>query len=427
LVDLSLGGFFQRQRLDLEHLESSFRTMSRRSDLRPGIPAWQKNLTLVFCVGMAVILAIDFFARHRTPGAAKNAKTSPSLLEKAAKGFADFAAPKTKTPPKEERIRLATDRVLTNFGIRVEWIKYQGHDRNVRVPKEIDPLVIYQVLSNQVRQLGGKVESGTEDLRTGETTLLYSFAGKMLGKIRLIPDATLTRHAGKIAIIIDDFGYAVGDIVNELMRLEIPITYSIIPGVKFSKEIAARLHKAGKPIMIHMPMQALEKAVENDSYSLMLDMKPEEIRERVRKAIAAVPHAAGMNNHMGSAATVNDSLMAAVFDELQKANLFFIDSKTNSQTRAFKLATKRGLPAEINDIFLDNEEGWERVQHKMWQVADLAAAEGAAIAIGHPHASTLRALKEIGPQLVQRGFEFVPVAELIRPAKPEEKILASQK
>jgi len=401
--------------------------MSRRSDSRPGIPAWQKNLTLVFCVGIAVILGIDFFARDRTPGAAKNAKASPSLLEKAAKGISEFAAPKTKTPSKEERIRLATDRVLTNFGIRVEWIKYQGHDRNVRVPKEIHPLVIYQVLSNQVRQLGGKVESGIEDLRTGETTLLYSFAGKTLGKIRLIPDATLTRHAGKIAIIIDDFGYAVGDVVNELLRLETPITYSIIPGVKFSKEIAARLHKAGKPIMIHMPMQALEKAVENDSYTLMLDMKPEEIRARVRKAIAAVPHAAGMNNHMGSAATVNDSLLTPVFDELQKANLFFIDSKTNSQTRAFKLATKMGLPAESNDIFLDNEEGWERVQQKMWQVADLAAAEGAAIAIGHPHPSTLRALKEIGPQLVQRGFAFVPVAEFIRPAKPEEKILAQRK
>jgi polysaccharide deacetylase 2 family uncharacterized protein YibQ len=322
---------------------------------------------------------------------------------------------------------LATDRVLTNFGIRVDWIKYRGNDRDVRVPKEVHPLVIYQVLSNQVRHLGGKVESGAEDLRTGETYLTYSFSGKTLGKIRLIPDARLTRHTGKIAIIIDDFGYAVNGAANELMRLEIPLTYSIIPGLKFSKEIAERLHKAGKPIMIHMPMQALERKVENDGFSLMLDMKPQEIRDCVRKAMAAVPHAQGMNNHMGSAATVNDTLLLPAFDELKKAGLFFIDSRTHSNTRAFKLAKKNGVQTEINDIFLDNEEGWERVQQKMWQLADLAAAKGSAIAIGHPHEYTLRAIKEIGPLLIQRGFEFVPVEELTQRSTPDEKILAQRK
>ena len=399
--------------------------MSRRASISLGIPAWQKNLTLVFCVGIAVIIGIDFFGRGRAP-AAKNIPPSPSRLERAAKSVADFAAPKTKTPSKEERIRLATDRVLTNFGLRVEWIKYRGPDRDVRVPKELHPLVIYQGLSNQVRQLGGKVESGVEDLRTGNTELAYSFAGKTLGKIRLIPDATITRHAGKIAIIIDDFGYTMNETVKALMKLDIPLTYSVIPGVKFSKEIAARLQQNGKAIMLHLPMQALERQVEKDGYSLMLDMKPPELRERVRKAVSAVPQARGVNNHMGSAATVNDSLLLPVLDEIKKAGLFFVDSRTNPNTHAFKLAKKMGLATGINDIFLDNEESPERVQQKMWQLADLAAAEGAAIAIGHPHEATLRAIKEIGPQLVQRGFEFVPVETLLRSTKPEEKILAQR-
>lgn len=401
--------------------------MSRKASIRPGIPAWQKNLTLVFCVGIAVIVGIDFFARERTPAAAKNNTASPSRIEKAVKSVADFAAPKTKTPSKEDRIRLATDRVLTNFGLRVEWIKYRGADREVRVPKELHPLVIYQGLSNQVRQLGGKVESGVEDLRTGNTELTYSFAGKTLGKIRLIPDATITRHAGKIAIIIDDFGYTMNETVKSLLKLELPITYSVIPGLKFSKNIAARLQQNGKAIMLHLPMQALEREVEKDGYSLMLAMKPTELRERVRKAVAAVPKATGVNNHMGSAATVNDSLLLPVLDEIKKAGLFFVDSKTNPNTRAYKLAKKMGMPAGLNNIFLDNEESPERVQQKMWQLADLAAAEGAAIAIGHPHEATLRAIKEIGPQLVQRGFEFVPVEQLLRQTKPEEKILAEKK
>ncbi len=391
------------------------------------IPAWQKNLTLVFSVGIVVMLGVEYLGRDRTKAApAGTGKAASTRLNKPSAEISAAPRPKAKPPSQEERIRLATDRVLTNFGIRVDWIKYRGNDRDVRVPKEIHPLVIYQVLSNQVRQLGGKVESGTEDLRTGETNLAYSFAGKTLGMIRLIPDPALTRHAGKIAIIIDDFGYTTSDVVNSLLKLEIPITYSIIPGLKFSKALAERLNKAGKAILIHMPMQALERRVESDGYSLLVNMNEKEIRERVRKAIAAVPHAAGMNNHMGSAATVRDTLLAPVFEELDKAGLFFIDSRTNPNTHAFKLAKKMGLEAEINDIFLDNEESWEKVQQKMWQLADLAASRGSAIAIGHPHRYTLQAIQEIAPQLVQRGFQFVPVEELTRQPAPEEKILAQR-
>jgi hypothetical protein len=388
------------------------------------IPAWQKNLILVFSIGIAVMLGVEYFSRGRTKTAPE--KTAAARLDKPAAGIPAAPRPKAKTPSKEERIRLATDRVLTNFGIRVDWIKYRGNNRDARIPKEVHPLVIYQVLSNQVRQLGGQVESGKEDLRTGETELTYAFAGKILGKIRLIPDPALTRYAGKIAVIIDDFGYANGDLVDSFVSLDIPLTYSIIPGLKFSKQLAERLSKIGKPILIHMPMQALERQVEKDGYSLLLDLSEKEIRERVRKAIAAVPYARGMNNHMGSAATVRDSLLAPVFDELQKAGLFFVDSRTNPNTHAFKLAKKMGLEAEINDVFLDSEESLERVQQKMWRLADLAAERGSAIAIGHPHPYTLQAIKEIGPQLIQRGFQFVPVAELARQPAPAEKILAQR-
>ncbi len=388
------------------------------------IPAWQKNLTLVLFIGIVVMLGVEHFGRAWLKTKRPNQEKAASApLNKPAAGITASPRPKAKPPSKEERIRLATDRVLTNFGIRVDWIKYKGNNRDVRIPKEVHPLVIYQVLSNQVRQLGGKVESGTENLRTGETELTYAFAGKVLGKI---PDPTLTRYAGKIAIIIDDFGYANGDIVDSFISLNIPLTYSIIPGLKFSKQLAERLNKIGKPILIHMPMQALERQVEKDGFSLLLDLNEKEIRERVRKAIAAVPHATGMNNHMGSAATVRDSLLAPLFDELKKAGFFFVDSRTNPNTHAFKLAKKMGLEAEINDVFLDNEESLEQVQQKMWRLADLAAERGSAIAIGHPHRYTLQAIKEIGPQLIQRGFQLVPVAELIRQPAPAEKILAQR-
>jgi hypothetical protein len=191
--------------------------------------------------------------------------------------------------------------------------------------------------------------------------------------------------------------------------------------------MATRVYKSGKPVLIHMPMEALEKRVENNGYSLMVGMREKEIRERIRKAVQAVPYAEGMNNHMGSAATVVDTLLQAAFDELRQTGLFFIDSRTNSNTRAFRLAKKMGLEAGINDVFLDNEENLESIKQKMWQLGDLAAERGAAIAIGHPHRFTLEAIREIGPLLIQRGFQFVPVEELVRKPPAPEKMLAQSK
>lgn len=314
----------------------------------------------------------------------------------------------------EEKLRLATDRVLDNFGIHIHWIRYRGNDREVRVPTSVPPVVIYQALHDRIRQLGGQVEQGTEDLKTGINVLRYSFSGKTLGTIRLVPDARLHRRTGRIAIIIDDFGHNLGDVVSDFLEIPLPITYSIIPGLPHSQAVAARLQKTGKPMMIHLPMEPLEAKVEDDGYTLYTTQAEAEIRRRVKKAISSLPHARGINNHMGSLATVSDALLRPALEQMREARLFFVDSRTNPNTHAYGLARQLGLDTALNDIFLDAQEERDWIAGKLMYLADLAAQRGFAIGIGHPNATTFRVLQELGPTLQQRGFEFVPVIDIMR-------------
>lgn len=371
----------------------SFR--SRQKSSRGSIPGWQKQLVAYFVLIMAALVAVDWLY----------------LKPRASLGRRSGRQVNLKRLSVDERVRLAIDRVLLDHGIRLGWISERDTRRVIRTPREVQPLELYQHLSNAIQTQGGTVVSGNENLRTGEMTLAYKTTHT--GVLQLQPDAALSSKAGRIAVIIDDFGYQDSPVVAAFADLPFAVTYSVIPGLTYSAMIAERLAKSGKPVMIHMPMEALERRVENHGFELMVGMRPEEIRARVRKAIAALPDAAGMNNHMGSRATVDDSLLVAALSVLKSAGLFFVDSKTNSQTKAFALARQMGVPAALNDTFLDNDEEVGAISAKLFHLADLAADNGTAIGIGHVRAATLASLQQTVPILERRGFEFVAIKDLL--------------
>lgn len=375
--------------------------------MRRTVPSNSKrNLGIFLLVVAGFLAAINLFES----GLLSRSRSATTQTEKTLAGLRSRVLKLSQ----EEKLRLATDRVLDNFGINVYWIKYRGNDREVRVPASLPPVVIYQALHDRIRQLGGQVEQGTEDLRSGVNALRYAFSGKTLGTIRLIPDAKLHRRAGRIAIIIDDFGHNLGEVASDFLDISLPVTYSIIPGLPYSQTVAATLQKNGKPMMIHLPMEPLEAQVEDDGYTLFTRLAEPEIRRRVKKAIGSLPHARGLNNHMGSLATVSDALLRPALEQMREARLFFVDSRTNPNTHAYSLARQMGLDTALNDTFLDTQEDRDWVAGKLLYLADLAAQRGFAIGIGHPNATTLRVLQELGPTLQQRGFEFVPVTELMR-------------
>jgi polysaccharide deacetylase 2 family uncharacterized protein YibQ len=258
------------------------------------------------------------------------------------------------------------------------------------------------------------VSASGQHLLPGEKELVCAFSGRVVETVRLLTDRNLGHTPGAIALVIDDFGYNDDRVVEEFLALPFTLTYAIIPGLPHSTAIARKLRQENKAIMVHMPMEALERKVEQGGYELLVESSADEIRNRVRKAIAAVPGAQGMNNHMGSRATQHEALLNAAFAELKKNGLFFLDSRTTPDTRAFALAQKHGLVAGLNDTFLDTVEDAAYVRQKLKFLSGVASARGAAIGIGHPYPVTLQVLQEMVPQLQRQGFEMVLVEKLLQ-------------
>ena len=243
---------------------------------------------------------------------------------------------------------------------------------------------------------------------------------------RTLPPPPVTKkHPGKIplppisrpdepqaAIILDDFGYDINNL-DRVRELYFPITVSILPNLKASKQTADLARAAGFEVMLHLPMLP-KKSVRLEKGTVSPGMSADEIRRQIENDLSSVGPVSGVNNHMGSLATADPILMNEILSNLKGKNLFFVDSVTGPRSVAFKTARELGINAARRDVFLDNESNPEYIKGQIRELIQKAQKNGRAIGIGHDRPATVAAIKEMMPEFKKAGVSLVPVSRLVK-------------
>lgn len=219
-----------------------------------------------------------------------------------------------------------------------------------------------------------------------------------------------------VAIVIDDFGNN-GKGTDGMINLDIPITGAIIPGMPFALEEAQKLNKAGKEIILHIPLEP-ERGSANwlGPSAILTRMSEEEVRQKIIQGLEEVHYAVGMNNHMGSKAMKDKKIVNIITDIAKEKELFFLDSKTTEPILSREICMQKQVTYLERDLFLDNEKSVNAVKKQMNQLGDIALEKGYAIAIGHVGTGgnfTVQGIKESFPALEEKGIQFVTLKELI--------------
>jgi polysaccharide deacetylase 2 family uncharacterized protein YibQ len=218
--------------------------------------------------------------------------------------------------------------------------------------------------------------------------------------------------APRLAIILDDVG---GDpaAVPEIFALHYPLTLSVLPNHPHSAEIATEAHRRGYQVMLHLPMESVGGETA-EAQELRPGMTTSQISNELTSMLHTVPYAAGVNNHQGSLATSNAHLMAELMPVLRKHQLFFIDSRTTAATVAYDAAQSAGVRCASRNVpFLDDVQEVSAVRRQLELALKDAREKGQAIAIGHPHPATLRALAEFLPEAEKSGVALVHPSDLV--------------
>ncbi|MBE7374100.1 divergent polysaccharide deacetylase family protein [Pseudomonas lopnurensis] len=241
-------------------------------------------------------------------------------------------------------------------------------------------------------------------MRRWATPLLL--CGALIGQA-VASEAVQPARMPRLALVIDDLGQNPAR-DQRVLELPGPVALAILPDTRHAATLAEQAHRAGKTVLLHMPM-----APAGGRFAWHPQLPHDELERRLDAALAAVPHVSGVNNHMGSAMTEQPQAMAWLMGELQRRHLFFLDSRTSPRTVAAANAQRVALASLSRDIFLDNDPSAEAVAERFRAAIALAREQGSVVVIGHPHGSTLALLERELPRLAEQGIEWIGIDQMI--------------
>ncbi len=218
-------------------------------------------------------------------------------------------------------------------------------------------------------------------------------------------------NAPMLAILIDDMGYD-SRLDRQFIDMDSSLSFAFLPHAPNTVKLANYTRRAGKDVLVHIPMEPDNKGLNPGPGVLTLDLGFDRLLHILKEDISAVPGAIGANNHMGSRFTTNRKAMEIVLAYLKARGLFFIDSRTTKDTVAFDVARQLGLPCAHRSVFLDHSLSPEAIRHEIRRSVKIAKEQGAAIAIGHPTRITYEVLYNEIP-LIKKEVRIVPVHRLV--------------
>ena len=281
------------------------------------------------------------------------------------------------------------------------------------------------IITGQVELIGGKIIKGEEknngnkqvleikdshDSQTYFVTLYYTKSQNVA------KDKTL------LAIVVDDFGIRNNKLLDDFCSLNSNVTFAILPDQKYSKHVMNKAAETGHETMIHIPMEPISYPRDNPgANAIYVHISKNEIKRRMENYIKQFPLCVGANNHMGSFATTDESVMRSVLQVLKDHNLYFVDSRTSQSSIAYDVAKKMMIPTCENQFFLDTPRITEKtLANKIRQLKYLAKDRERILVITHcATQDRYDFLKEFIKKIEKLDFELVPVSELFKSKLPE--------
>lgn len=256
-----------------------------------------------------------------------------------------------------------------------------------------------------------KQPDSTQNESTKNETKINESASKQEEKLSTFNFPKAVNNA-QLVFVFDDGGQNIAHL-EKFLELPFPITVAVLPQLQYSKQSAKRVREAGKELILHQPMQAINSNINPGPGAITPNMSEKEIISTLFYNINEIAPIAGMNNHEGSAITADAQKMEIILKLASENGIYFLDSRTNVNTQVPYVAKELGYSYYERNIFLDNEKTKENIISELKKGIAIANKNGVAIMIGHIWSADVlpNILKEAYPELKEKGYLIKTVSE----------------
>ena len=225
-------------------------------------------------------------------------------------------------------------------------------------------------------------------------------------------DFPAAQNNAQLIFVFDDGGQNLSQL-DQFLALPFPITVAVLPQLTHSQEAAQKVRASGNEVILHQPMQALNSSTNPGPGAITPDMSDDQVISQLFVNINQIAPIAGMNNHEGSAITADENMVALILQMASDNGIYFLDSRTNSETKVPYVAGEMGYSYYERNIFLDNEKTRQNALTELNKGLALANKNGSVIMIGHIWSADFlpQFLRDVYPELKEKGYSFSVVSQ----------------
>lgn len=223
----------------------------------------------------------------------------------------------------------------------------------------------------------------------------------------------INEYKNCITIIIDDSGNTLHNLERYFnLAYKYNITFAVLPDSYHSIDFSYAAHSNNVNVILHMPMEGSDYFGEQTL--IKRGMNEDEINRLLDYSFSRVPYAMGMNNHTGSAASCDESIVSSMLNYALNNNKYFVDSFTASGSLIYDMALEYGVKTARRSVFLDNERDYDSIMKQWRELIRLSKEYGIAVGIGHYQSEeTLKVLEENMPLLEDEGIISVSITNVL--------------
>ncbi len=314
-----------------------------------------------------------------------------------------------------QSIRAAIDAALTEVNVadadrtpdpRPTGVRYA---LTAQLPSRTWPVDANIALTQHLRRIGATVWDAIETTRDGRAALQLTCGTHrdplvsvvVLAPATPAPDSLAQRRGGALALILTDVDWDTIAYAERFARATHGAAAAIVPGERKSSELAERLARAGAELLVYLPMEPKGyPGTDPGPDPILVDMKPDRVRDRTHDAVRRIRGAAGIANRMGSFAMQDLTIMRTVMTVAANEHLYFVELPASQDAVTRRVGREVGVPVLPCETHLDArklDDPDARITAQLDALLARAAKTGRAIATVHADSATcenvMRALR----------------------------------